>query len=211
MPEKKKRVVITVALLLATMALFLGLFVAQQRHKDMSAFQGTLLKNPRALKPFALTQTDGVSFNNARLQGHWTLMFFGFTSCGSICPITMDQLAKTYRLLEERGVKPLPQVVMVSVDPERDNLERLKRYVTAFNPHFYGARGDEPAIAALTKEMGIAYAKVKRKNGVAQETYDIEHTGTVMLFNPQGELNAFFTSPQLADALAKDYQLLVSR
>ena len=210
MPEKKNRVVITVALLLAAIALFLGLFVAQQRHKDMSAFQGTLLKKPRALKPFALTQTDGVLFNNARLQGHWTLMFFGFTRCGSICPITMHQLAKTYRLLEERGVKPLPQVVMVSVDPERDNLETLKRYVTAFNPHFYGARGDEPAIVALTKEMGIAYAKVTLKNDADKEHYDIEHTGTVMLLNPQGELNGFFTSPQLADALAKDYQLLVS-
>ena len=204
----------TVAGLLALVALVLGVFISQFVHMnkgiDVRQFNGTLLDKPREVRPFALTGIDNVSFNNASLQGHWTMMFFGFTSCSSICPTTMAELGKMYRLLEEKGVKALPSVVMVSVDPGRDSLDKLDHYVKAFNPHFYGARGDEKSINKITQEMGIAYAKIALQGSVDAQNYDIEHTGTVILFNPQGELSAFFTVPHKAPLLAKDYLLLIS-
>ena len=215
MPGKTNRITLTITILLAIMALSAGLFVSQHMHTkkkvDVSQLHGTLLDEPRAVQPFSLTGTDHKPFNNDSLHGSWTMIFFGFTNCGYMCPTTMAELGKMYRLLEEQGVKTLPQVVMISVDPARDNLDKLGHYVNAFDPHFYGARGSEDSIKAMTREMGIAYLKVARKNTDDATNYDIEHTGSVMLFNPQGELAAFFTSPHQADLLAKDYRLLSAK
>ncbi|MCL5272364.1 MAG: SCO family protein, partial [Gammaproteobacteria bacterium] len=122
----------------------------------------------------------------------------------------LAELGKMYRILEEKGVKNLPRVVMISIDPDRDSLDKLGSYVRSFNRTFYGARGEEHSIKLMTREMGIAYAKVINKENDDPNIYDVQHSGAVMLFNPQGELNAFFTTPHHADLLAKDYLLLVS-
>jgi protein SCO1/2 len=177
---------------------------------DASQLHGTWLEKSRVIETFSLVGIDQKPFDNTSLQGRWTMMFFGFTHCGSVCPVTMAELAKMYRLLEEKDVKNLPRVVMISVDPERDSLDKLNHYVKAFDPHFYGARGDEEVISALTRELGVAWLKVTRHADDASEDYDIEHTGTVMLFNPKGELAAFFTTPHDAKLLAKDYMLIVN-
>lgn len=214
MSTQKRRISLTVVALLAFVALMAGLFVSQHVHlkKKIAPNQlhGTLLEQPREVNSFSLTGTDNKAFTNASLQGQWTMIFFGFTNCGYLCPTTMAELAKMYRGLEEKAVKPLPEIVMVSIDPDRDSLEKLGQYVKAFNPQFYGARGDETVVKKMTKEMGVAYAKVALPNSEEAGNYDVQHSGAVMLFNPQGELTAFFTTPHKADLLIKDYQLLVS-
>lgn len=209
-----KKIQVTVLIVLGIAALFTGLFVSQhlysKKHIDPAQFHGTYLENPRTVNDFSLIGSDGKVFTNASLQGHWTLVFFGFTSCGYVCPTTMAELGKMYRILQSKQVKNLPQVLMISIDPERDSIKKLNAYVTSFQPDFYGARGEEKAIKAMTREMGIAYEKVANKDGSDPQNYDVQHSGAIMLFNPQGELNAFFTSPHHADLLAKDYMLLVS-
>lgn len=211
---KAKGVTFTVVILLALAGLFSGIFVGQhmsfKKKVDVANFHGTYLENPRTINQFSLTGTDQKTFDNASLQNQWTLVFFGFTNCGYLCPTTMAELGKMYRILESKGVKDLPHVVMISIDAERDDQEKLSKYVTSFHPNFYGARGDDLSIKAMTREMGIAYAKVMDKDSNDPKNYDVQHSGAVMLFNPQGELNAFFTTPHRADLLAKDYMLLVS-
>ncbi|WP_133130725.1 SCO family protein [Legionella yabuuchiae] len=214
MPDKSNRITLTVIALIAFAALILGIFFSQyffkEKNPDLSRFHGTLLSKPREVNSFDLSGTDHRAFNNARLKDQWTMMFFGFTRCGYLCPTTMAELGKFYRVLESKGIKTLPKVVMISIDPERDNLEVLTNYVHAFHPDFQGARGDKEVVNAMTRELGIAYAKVALNNSTDPENYDIEHTGTVLLFNPKGELSAFFTSPQNADNLAEDYLMLTS-
>lgn len=214
MKLKVKGVTFTVVILLALVGLFSGIFVAQHVHFkkkiDVAKFHGTYLENPRTVNQFSLIRTDQKIFNNASLQSQWTLVFFGFTNCSYLCPTTMAELGKMYRILETKGVKDLPQVVMISLDPDRDDQEKLEHYVTSFHSAFYGARGEEPSIKAMAREMGIAYAKVIDNNSTDAQNYDVQHSGALMLFNPQGELNAFFTTPHHADLLAKDYMLLVS-
>ncbi|CAM4455904.1 MAG: hypothetical protein LEGION0403_FIIPPAGN_01290 [Legionella sp.] len=211
---KVKGITFTVVILLALAGLFSGIFVGQHMHFkkkiDVANFHGTYLENPRTVNQFSLTGTDQKPFDNASLQGKWTVMFFGFTNCGYICPTTLAELGKMYRILEDKGVKDLPRVVMISIDPERDDQEKLASYVASFHPDFYGARGDDASIKAMTREMGIAYAKIMEKGTSDPKSYDMQHSGALMLFNPQGELNAFFTTPHRADLLAKDYIQLVS-
>ncbi|TAL65125.1 MAG: SCO family protein [Legionella sp.] len=214
MNGNKKGIFLTVISLVAIGALFTGIFISQHlqasKKIEVADFHGTYLEKPRTVNQFTLTGMDEKSFDNASLQGKWTMVFFGFTSCGYLCPTTMAELGKMYRQLEEKGVKNLPRVVMISIDPDRDSTEKLSHYVTAFHPSFYGARGEDASIKAMTREMGIAYAKVLSKEGAEPKNYDIQHSGAVMLFNPKGELNAFFTTPHHADLLVKDYMLLQS-
>lgn len=214
MLSQTNRVTITVVALVAIVALVAGIFFAQNLSKakkiKAEKFHGTLLSQARDVNSFELEGTRGVLFNNDSLKGHWTMMFFGFTNCGYLCPTTMAKLGNMYRLLEKRHVANLPDVVMISIDPERDTLNALKHFAQAFHPNFKGARAEKSSIKKMTRELGIAYAKVALPNKKDAESYDIEHTGTILLFNPEGKLTAFFTTPHDAKALAEDYQLLAS-
>jgi protein SCO1/2 len=210
---KAKGVTFTVVIFLALAGLFSGIFVGQhmnfKKKIDVANFHGTYLENPRAINQFKLIGIDQKAFDNSSLIDQWTLIFFGFTNCSYLCPTTMSELGKMYRILEKKGIKNLPHVVMISLDPYRDDQEKLAHYVTSFHPNFYGVRGDELSIKSMTREMGIAYAKVMDKDDESG-SYDVQHSGALMLFNPKGELSAFFTTPHHGDLLAKDYLLLVS-
>lgn len=211
MSVKKNRLALTVGILFAFVALIIGLFISHlpiTKKNDRQQFNGTLLQKPREINQFSLTGIDNKLFSNASLQGQWTMIFFGFTNCGYLCPVTMAELAKMYRLLEKQRVKSLPRVVMISIDPSRDDLDKLRHYVKIFHPQFYAARGEEDMIKRMTSEMGIAYARVGGSGGA--EDYNVEHSGAVMVFNPQGGLSAFFTTPHKAELLVKDYQLLIA-
>lgn len=201
---------LTVMSLLAFIALILGIFFAQHWHPkkpvDESKFHGAYLKKPRPLSQFSLVDINNQPYTNDSLKGHWTMMFFGFTNCGYVCPTTMAELGKFYRELERQKVKNLPQVVMVSIDPERDSIEKLKNYVKAFDRHFSGARGEMVKVDVLTRDFGVAHQKVAAQGD--SKNYDIQHNGAVMLINPQGQLNAFFTSPHKVLELAEDYRQL---
>lgn len=211
--QKRRAVARTISFVLLLAVVFAGLFT----HKIISAkhpkinkelFNGTLLDKPRAINDFHLQGTDNQEFSNVSLLGNWTMMFFGFTSCGYVCPTTMAELGKTYRLLESKNSRVLPRVVMITLDPERDSLERLGQYVRAFDKHFSGARAEGSGLHSLTRDLGVAYTKVVRSGAQANSRDDIEHTGAIMLFNPQGKLVAFFTGPHAADKIADDFMLL---
>ena len=213
MVNKKKALVIIAALSLMLAGVLADIFYSKhQEVKKLAAraqFHGTLLDTPRPVKAFNLLGTDGIPFNQGSLRDQWTMVFFGFTRCGFVCPTTMAELGKMYRVLEEKHVSPLPRVVMISIDPARDDLAGLRKYVTAFHPDFYGARGSEKMTQAMTKSLGIAYAKVAANPNAPAPGDDIEHTGALMLFNPAGKLTAFFTSPHQAQALSDDYSWLI--
>lgn len=193
---------------LGIVAFILGMAVAlKHTHKsfDPNQLHCTLLNEPRAIQAFHLTGIDGHVFDQQNLKGHWSMLFFGFTHCGSICPTTMAELAKMYRLLAEQGVKPLPQIVMVTLDPAADHLSTLQHYVQAFHPSFYGARGTKIETQRLTKALGIAYTRIKTNRAADS----IEHTGTIILFNPEGKVAAFFTMPHQASLMVQDFKQLI--
>lgn len=204
----KKNILRTVFALLAFASAAVGFFVYQHvpRTPDWSGVKGTALSVPRDMPIFDFAASNGGRFDNARLQGRWTLLFFGFSRCGTICPVTMAELAKTYRILEAERLQNLPQVVMVSIDPARDTQPKLREYVSAFDVHFMGARADTARVKALSEDLGLAYEKVATPQ--KGDDYEFQHSGTVMLINPQGKLTAFFTMPHRAEDLANDYKIL---
>ena len=181
----------------AFMALMLGLFTnnmfrepvlsdAELREKGI-----VLLPQPRQVAPFALVGDDGQPFTEADLAGGWTLAYFGFTSCPDICPVALSVLAEGRRRLEAEG-GPDFRGLLVSVDPERDTPARLREYVSHFDPSFRGVTGAVDIIETLGAQVSVAFAKVPTEDG----DYTVDHTGNVVIFNPQGDYLGLLRMPQ---------------
>jgi len=153
----------------------------------------TLLPVPKPLPDFALSDDGGQPFTREQLEGHWSFLFFGYTACPSICPITMGTLRELQQDLSA-GSPPIDdaRVVFISVDPARDDPESLRRYVRHFDPDFMGAGGEATELERLTRELGVFH---ERTPGGSEASYDFDHTASVMLVNPQANLHAVFGPP----------------
>ena len=164
---------------------------------------GTVLPAPRPLGPFHLIDQDGLPFDRARLEGKWSFLFFGYTHCPDVCPMT---LATLRRIREHLAAHPNgldgTQFVFVSVDPERDTPAQLKSYVTYFGQGFLGATGADDQLQALTRPLGALYARPAESSG---GEYAVDHTAAIFLIDPGAGFHALFSSPHEAEAIARTF------
>jgi protein SCO1/2 len=167
---------------------------------------GTLLQPPRPISRLALIDHDGQPFDLSRLQNRWSLLFFGFTNCPDVCPATLTVLTQVERKLQDLPEAQRPQIVLVSVDPERDTPEHLKRYVSHFSPAFIGITGSTEAVEDFTRVMMVPVAIHHLPNG----GYTVDHSAAIFLIDPNGAMHALFSTPHDASKIAADYRLLVS-
>ncbi len=188
-------------------ALLAGLLAALWTHKPATQQlqSGTLLAPPRALPAFTLSDQDGAAYDNARLQGHWTLIFPGFTSCPDVCPTTLAQLREVEKQLGDAAGQL--QIALLSVDPQRDTPEKLKLYVGSFSPRFIGLAAPEPQLKELAKALGVAYVRVE---GKSPDSYTMDHSAALILLNPQGQLAGFLTPPFDPAVIAADLKPLLA-
>lgn len=165
----------------------------QYELRDYGAY---LFEDPRAVNPFTLTNHKGQAYTEASLPGTWTLAFFGFSHCVDICPTTMSTLAKMYAELKPKEKADL-NVVLISVDPERDTPEVLADYVRGFNPDFMGVTGDIARIKQLALQWNTGFEAAAEQTDIAEKSanYQVTHSGNLVLINPQGELQGFIRPP----------------
>lgn len=203
-----RRQLLLAAVAFAVIAMFLGMWT-KHNHQVSAGIQlenGTLLPVPQDIAPFQLVNLDQQPFTKDSLAGHWNLIFFGFTRCPELCPTTLATLDKTYQILEHRNKVPMPQVVFISVDPERDNPDTIKNYLASFNKNFVGATGDKENLKQLTAQLNILFMKVQKQNNEDSNDYQIDHSGTILLVNPNAQLLAIFSTPHSEDALSHDVE-----
>lgn len=148
-----------------------------------------VLDPPRAVQPMTLIDHHGLPFTAERLPGHWTLAFFGFTSCADICPTTLATLARMYRELKP-GEQGDLEVLLITVDPARDTPEVLGAYAAGFHPDFLGITGELPQLRKLALEWQSGF-----EPAAGGADYQVEHSGNLVLINPAGELHAFLRPP----------------
>ncbi|MDT8427990.1 MAG: SCO family protein [Pseudomonadales bacterium] len=164
---------------------------------------------PVPLSAFTLQDHDGQPFTLDSLRGKWSLLFFGFTSCPDICPLTLNELAKFYRSAAVEPFRSDTDIIMVSVDPLRDTQEKMAAYVTGFDPDFTGVRGDHAAISALAKELYVAHSSPPAAG--ASHDYLIDHSGNILVINPQGDYHGFLESSIKADNIGQAYREIRAR
>lgn len=161
-------------------------------------FAGAVVDEPRPVPDFTLTSKDGpVSLSDFR--GKYVFLYFGYTFCPDICPATLSNLRGVLEELGDDADKI--QVLMVSVDPDRDTPEVVGEYVAHFNPTFIGLTGTKEEIDAAGEPFHLYYEK---HEGTAATGYLIDHTARTYLIDPEGNARVAYPHDMDREGVLKD-------
>lgn len=175
-------------------------------HSGQPSFQSTDITGADFGKTFALTDHNGKPRTLKDFRGQVVVMFFGFTHCPDVCPTTLAELAVAVKKLGPSGEKV--QVLLVTVDPERDTPELLAKYVTAFNPKFLALRGNADETARVAREFKVIFQKVA---GPRPDNYSMDHSAGSYIFDRQGRLRLYVGYGRGSDVFAHDIDLLLTQ
>jgi protein SCO1/2 len=180
----------------------------------IGAAQGAELRSgvfdpPRMAPDFSLRGSNGSDFKLSRYRGKVVALGFGYTHCPGVCPTTLAFLAKARQKLGAAG-KDL-QIVYVTVDPERDNEQRLRTFLASFDPTFVGATGTPEQLANVRKEYGISVSDKVFVDGQPKSNYFLDHSSYVYLIDRAGKLRAMMPYGVTVDDIEHDAQALLSK
>lgn len=167
-------------------------------------FIGSDVSDVTLKSDFSLSDHNGTPRKLADFRGKVVAMFFGYTHCPDVCPTTMADMARGLKLLGDKANNV--QVLFVTLDPERDTPEVLKKYVPSFYPDFLGLRGDEAQINQVTQDFKVYFLK-QASNSKAG--YTIDHTAGVYVFDKTGKLRLIMKNGQSPQDIAHDLGLLL--
>ncbi|RDS86747.1 SCO family protein [Dyella psychrodurans] len=154
---------------------------------------------------FQLTDDQGKTVTAADYRGKVTLLYFGYTHCPDVCPLT---LAHLHVVMQQLGkLSDGVRILFVSVDPTRDTPAVLHGYVSAFDPHAVGLTGSPSDVEALTKRYRAAFT---REPGKADGSYDVSHSSGIYIFDGNGKARLLATPADTQDKLVHDLHLLLS-
>lgn len=154
---------------------------------------------------FTLTSETGETVSAEQFTGKVKLLFFGYTHCPDICPITLGRLRGVINQLPDDVADQL-RVLFVSVDPQRDGPQELRAYTDQFGERFVGLTGSRERLDALTKRYRTTYGYGEPD---AQGNYEVTHGSAVYAFTRQGEIRLLFRSGDNTEAIAGDLEQLV--
>ena len=205
--KNKRNIIFAIGI---TTALVSGFWFGQvffnQQEPASAPIRAFVPETPRKLAIPALQQGNGSSFDMASLQGKWSLLFFGYTNCPDICPTTLNTVAQAKKKLEQAD-KQFPQVVFISVDPERDNVKVLGDYVSYFDKDFIGATGEEKRLRAITVQMNSMFMVQASEN---ESEYQVGHSLNLILINPDVELVAVLRPPHSVETILEALKEVIS-
>lgn len=168
--------------------------------------KATLLEPARPLPPMSFVDQQGQPFGPERLRGRWSILFFGFTHCPDICPTTLALLAQVEKQLTDLPTEHRPQIILMSVDPQRDTPEQLAKYVKSFSPTFTGVTGDQAAMHEFALKLGVPVAITQLPGG----GYTVDHSAAIFIIDPNGSLRALSSTPHNVPIIASDYRSIVA-
>jgi len=155
---------------------------------------------------FKLTGSDGEAVDAGSLKGKPVLVFFGFTNCPHVCPTTLTQLSVIMKALGPQADNI--QVVLISVDPERDTPEVMKRYTASFGPWLLGLTGAEDALATLRKAYGV-YAAMESSD--EKGSYNVMHSTAIFAFDADGHARLLISDVENTEAVVSDLKQLIDQ
>lgn len=204
MRAKKFHVLIIASVAALALGLWLGQLVSGMVSRPPPPeVAGIFFPEPKEIKPFTLTDQTGAPFQRERFQGKWTFIYFGYTYCPDICPMTLAELNQMQNQLAEQGLDEDNAYLLISVDPQRDTPQRLGEYTAYFNDKFKAATGTPEELDKLAQQFGVVYMRSPGQEGKAD--YTVDHSSTVILVDPDAKLHAIFTPPHKPETMAADF------
>ena len=184
--------------------LTLFLMACGSRPQDPTKFKGTIMPAAIPAPDFALTNVAGETVHLSDFAGKIVLLYFGYSFCPDVCPTTLSDLSLVQRKLDDGGEKI--QVLMVSVDPERDTPDKLAEFVQHFHPTFIGLSGSKEEIDAAAEGYGVFYEK---HEGTEATGYLIDHTARVFVIEPDGSYRLSFGFGTPVEDMSADLSLIL--
>tara|TARA_B100001175_G_scaffold15143_1_gene11529 strand:+ start:1779 stop:2405 length:627 start_codon:yes stop_codon:yes gene_type:complete len=195
---------LTVAACLGFMALILALFLSRfytpreltlDEYKTLGAY---FIDPPRQLAEFQLMDDSGDIFLPDQFKDKWNILFFGFTYCPDICPLTMKQMSDVKQSLGENSEKI--RFFLVSVDPDRDKPENLRIYLDNFDTEFKGLTGEIDQIYRFSTQVNAPFFPVVNN---PDPNYTVDHSGSLVLISPEANYAGFFRAPHDTNKITK--------
>lgn len=178
------------------------LSAASARAGDAAALKAGVFDPPRAAPDFTLAGSNDSELKLSTYRGKVVLLGFGFTSCAAVCPITLGTLKQVNKKLGTQASDL--QVIYITVDPDRDDAPRLKKYLSSFDPAFIGGTGTQAQLAAVRRDYGIAAEKVAGPDG------SYTHSSFIYLIDREGRLRALMPFGHAADDYVHDLRILLA-
>ncbi|MGE8417608.1 hypothetical protein D3C80_269830 [compost metagenome] len=187
----------TVFILVALVAVILGLTVnkvlngrSEGNPTELIDAGIILLPQSRTVPSIEMTDEKGQTVAMDELKGKWSLLFFGYTFCPDICPTTLAQLRQVKSELPKEAVDRL-QVILVSVDPNRDTPAQLQQYLGYFDKDFRGLTGSLDNLQKLANAVSIPFIPAD----TSKPNYTVDHSGNLALLGPDGKQRGFIRAP----------------
>lgn len=194
--------IVLVALLFVSIILFVSAnFVLRQGGE--TRFAGTYLNPPSPAQDFELSSSSG-EVKRSDFQGKIVVLIFGYTSCPDVCPATLSEVKRAIQLLGEEASEV--QVIMVTVDPERDTPDRVGQYVAGFDPSFVGLAGTHEQVSAVASQYGIYYS---RAADASDGGYLVDHTATITVLDREGQTRLLWSFGTTPEEMAADLRILL--
>ena len=188
-------------LVVALVVLVAAMFMLPRGQRAEAPQTATVLPEPRPLADVRFVDKSGAAMRLTDLEGDFTLLFFGFTNCPDVCPLTLSLLAQVRADVASRAPRFAPRVLFVSVDPNRDTPERINAYLKGFDPEFLGVTASDAELAPLLAALGVAV----EKHTHGGENYNVVHNSAIYVLDPSAQWIAVSTGPHDAEVLASDY------
>ena len=199
----------TVAAAAAALALGLGTWLVLDAFKAPPLeIHGYVLATPRDLPADDLVDEHGEPFRLHDFVGRWSFLYFGYTYCPDVCPLTLVELTKVKLQLAADGFAEPSAYYFVSVDPRRDTPARLREYVAYFDQDLRGLTGSAAALAALARATDTVFDV---PDDAAGDNYLVSHSSNIVLLDPNGRVHAVFAPPHEPAKLAGDLTKIVAR
>jgi protein SCO1/2 len=160
---------------------------------------------PRETPSFSLDGSNGGKLSPRDHLGKVVIVEFGYTYCQEVCPITLAHLTEAWRKMGSAARDV--QLIYVTVDPARDNPERLREHLTAFNPSFLGATGTPDELQAVEKAYGVVARQVVSLNPALG--YAVDHSSSLYLVDRQGKLRGLVPFGTPVDDIVHDLEFLL--
>lgn len=169
-------------------------------------FSGVVHDPAASASDFTLIDQSGTPFSLSDLRGRWILLAYGYTHCPDVCPLTLAHLRDVKRLLDLNQDELA--VVFVTIDPERDTVDVIDRYINHFDAEFKGLTGQPDQIAEAAAAFNVKYAKQASDSTTG---YSMQHTAYIFAIDPQFQLRVTYPYEVMPDEIVADLQYMRSQ
>ncbi len=174
----------------------------QNKANQTVSIPGFLWPNPKQLRAFETINQNGEIFGLDNLIGNWSFLFFGFTHCPDVCPISLAVLNEVDSIIQKNGADTPIQTIFVTVDPERDTTEVLKQYIEYYNKDFIALGGNKEQVDSIARQIGVAYGKSQIESDTK---YQVDHSASIFLVDPKGRFVGVFSSPHEVQPILEQF------